>query len=478
MKKNSLVLILLSLVINTISQIWTEPVAINPLQGNLYNEYPDFTIDNSGNIHCVWSTKHGTNFYRIYYSKSTDYGETWTNPVSVSYNSEKWAGEPHIVSDSEDNLHLTYDYDVGSISNIKILYKKFEGTNWTIPDTINKGMDGCMHNRLAIDNNDRIYCFWFVLTVASGNTFYKYKNSGTNDWSEVIKAYDSAFFMQIVPDVFNNLHVVGTVEKLNYSWYKIGYYKFHDEIWDEVVEIGHQTQGNTASIAIDLNEEPRLVWQQISSSSPLSDTMFYTEYNNGLWSSPEVVIDEVNYLTMCIDDNNSSHIICTNESDTGTYLLHIENIDLNWQIDAIDTGYHGQSIIKYSNDNLYLINIVVDTIIGGSPHTRILFRKKEMQITYSNNLNSDISGFTLYPNPTWDKIDIKIVLDINQSLKAQIFNLKGKMIKSLYNGNISKENINLFWDGRNEAGNRVSDGIYLLNIITDNAIITKKIIKY
>ncbi len=108
---------------NLFAQNWTPPIQISPFQG--INNHSDFCIDHSGNIHCVWSYKMGENYKRIYYSKSTDDGLTWSFPENVSANDTLWMDNPHIVADSENNLHVTYDHNTGNHYHTLIVHRKF-----------------------------------------------------------------------------------------------------------------------------------------------------------------------------------------------------------------------------------------------------------------------------------------------------------------------------------------------------------------
>lgn len=79
MKKALFLFISFILVAYAYNQTWTEPIQINTLDG--LNHNPDFCIDNEGNLHCVWSYKIETNYFVIYYSKSTDDGLSWSTPT-------------------------------------------------------------------------------------------------------------------------------------------------------------------------------------------------------------------------------------------------------------------------------------------------------------------------------------------------------------------------------------------------------------
>ena len=104
------------------SQTWSEPITI---YAGGYNDTPDFTIDKNGIIHCVWAHKIQTNFYKIFYSKSTDDGYTWSIEQDISQNNSLWMIDPQIVTDTNNLIYITYDCNAGDPNKMHILYKKF-----------------------------------------------------------------------------------------------------------------------------------------------------------------------------------------------------------------------------------------------------------------------------------------------------------------------------------------------------------------
>ncbi len=89
------------------------------------DQLPDFCLDNNGVIHCVWVHVYETNFSKIFYCKSYDDGLTWTIAEDISFNDEKRLSQPHIVCDSQNNLHITYDYGTDNPYETMVYYKKF-----------------------------------------------------------------------------------------------------------------------------------------------------------------------------------------------------------------------------------------------------------------------------------------------------------------------------------------------------------------
>jgi hypothetical protein len=60
------------------AQNWTNPVNISNMPG--LDNQPDLCIDKNGTLHCVFTHKLASNWRKIYYSKSTNDGATWTTP--------------------------------------------------------------------------------------------------------------------------------------------------------------------------------------------------------------------------------------------------------------------------------------------------------------------------------------------------------------------------------------------------------------
>jgi len=73
-----------------------------------------------------------------------------------------------------------------------------------------------------------------------------------------------------------------------------------------------------------------------------------------------------------------------------------------------------------------------------------------------------------YHNPFNDQTTIPIVLTRPSEVKLNIFDLQGKLIRNLYNGEMIRGLNELFWDGTDNANVRVSAGVYYYRITVDS----------
>ena len=86
----------------------------------------------------------------------------------------------------------------------------------------------------------------------------------------------------------------------------------------------------------------------------------------------------------------------------------------------------------------------------------------------------------VFPNPFNPVTNINISLS-NSELSEQfvsinIYDITGKIIKEIYNGNMKKDDYNIQWNGTNKFGAHVTTGVYLLTVNTSKFIYTEKLL--
>ncbi len=90
---------------------------------------------------------------------------------------------------------------------------------------------------------------------------------------------------------------------------------------------------------------------------------------------------------------------------------------------------------------------------------------------------SSVTSFSLYqnyPNPVTSSTTISFsATDLHRLSKIEIYNVKGQLIKQFL---ITNHQSSVEWEGTDESGKPVSNGIYLYKLIAANKSITKKMI--
>ena len=81
-----------------------------------------------------------------------------------------------------------------------------------------------------------------------------------------------------------------------------------------------------------------------------------------------------------------------------------------------------------------------------------------------------------YPNPFNPVTTISFSLLDSGFVDLAIYNIRGQKVKVLANKSFQKGNYSLIWDGKDEQQNRVGCGIYFYKLLTNDKVISKKMI--
>ncbi len=457
------------------AQNWTEPVNVSNIEG--FNLTPDFCIDNNGVIHCVWQHYYELNYSKIFYSKSIDDGLTWSSAEDISLNTEKRLFNPHIIYDSENNLHVTYDYDIGNSSETMIFYRKYNGINWSEAFIISENWPGSRANKLVIDHNNRLYCTWF-LDYNNGTSFYRYLEN--NEWSDVIIPYDNSdyhAFVNCVVDSDNNLHWVGSHHYNGQNHYDdlpiYFYYDYENDLWSDITDFGEYYSNKGFDIDLDEAEIPHLVYHQYTNeNSPPNDGTFYIYSNGENWSNPELIVEDPKHQQILVDSYNRVNIFDIEKFNDGrkiVFYYYNNNMWNGYIVDEAPYTFFDLAGIKQGN-KLHLIYTKSNEPVEGD----IYYTNSDM-ITKVNELVVSFLPFSVFPNPFKENIAIQFDLIDEKKVSVKIYTIHGKLINTVLDENKSPGKYEILWNGRDENGKEVSNGLYLIRLQAGRNIQTRSV---
>jgi hypothetical protein len=144
-------------------QSWSDPIAISQLvPGD--PQIPDAvrtTLDSQGRLHVVWSESYPPLFIsrHVYYARSDDLGETWTAPTDLAdlTRDDDWDAAIHVAVDSQDNVHVVWTCGV----NPGRCYRRSgdHGNSWSSAQHLFEGLIGLSGwDSMAADKTGNV--FW------------------------------------------------------------------------------------------------------------------------------------------------------------------------------------------------------------------------------------------------------------------------------------------------------------------------------
>ena len=150
--------------------------------------------------------------------------------------------------------------------------------------------------------------------------------------------------------------------------------------------------------------------------------------------------------------------LITYTDGSGNYLF--ENVlEGDYHLGVYWTGYSSDPAMRYFDVYMgYAVtgqDFVLTLGTGVQAKDRIL---KPRTINLSQN----------FPNPFNPTTTIQFDLPTASDVKIYIYNAAGQKIRTLTNGNLSVGSHQVEWDGRNDAGQKVTSGVYLYQLKTNN----------
>ena len=196
-----------------------------------------------------------------------------------------------------------------------------------------------------------------------------------------------------------------------------------------------------------------------------------------------------------LNENNIGLIDFENLTPLDTVFSLEQNVELSINIKPfiIDGGLHSfalgvidstDNVSFYSKENLILEgdfnSTVVDHNSGYATNhdfwPSISFLMQE-NLSSKNNLVPKVFALHQnYPNPFNPKTIIQYDLPKSSNVKIVIYDIIGRMIKNLVNNRQSAGFKSIQWDATNNYGNKVSAGVYIYSIETENFSKNKKMI--
>jgi hypothetical protein len=169
---------------------WSNFSYVNNSPGSSYTQYyASITVDSLNNLHVVWTGAQSgySSEPQIYYSKSTNSGTSWGNYTIVNSTQGAYRQEsPSIVADSSDKLHVVWAaLDSTYTSNTQIKYSKSTdyGASWSANVIINSSPSNTYSQQypsLTVDSSNGIHVYWQGKD-ASAPTYFQIKKSKSDD---------------------------------------------------------------------------------------------------------------------------------------------------------------------------------------------------------------------------------------------------------------------------------------------------------
>ncbi len=163
--------------------------------------------------------------------------------------------------------------------------------------------------------------------------------------------------------------------------------------------------------------------------------------------------------------------------DTYTYNTSNQVTDILTQF--MDVSFVNESLHHYvynTNNNLsYYTNQLwdMDSQAWDIPDEKYIYNWGEYTHNEDDTILPAPMSLNAYPNPFNDIVDIRFNGKDNAPVETSVFNIKGQLIKSFG----KSRSASITWDGKDNNGKSISNGIYFIKTTQEGKSISKKVIR-
>jgi hypothetical protein len=246
---------------------WSKENNISHTKNN--SDENSVVVDSTGRIYVAWSEYLG-NSYDIYAIYSDDKGNSWTKYQNVS----KTPGHsrcPLLYLDSKDNVYLIWtDHVASSSSRPRIFFSRSTdgGTNWMEPMNVfdNAGESWRYKIDLAFDTDDNLYIVSNADINGQIDICLKKSIDGGKSWGEAINISNSAYESSqpnIAIDYLGNICVAWQEKKSSSDFYLLFSRSCtNGESWSQPIQIWSSNRAYDPSIFAGNEAELYIFWER------------------------------------------------------------------------------------------------------------------------------------------------------------------------------------------------------------------------
>ncbi len=194
-------------------------------------------------------------------------------------------------------------------------------------------------------------------------------------------------------------------------------------------------------------------------------------------------VDTTNFMVLASkkEETGDVYILVSNyNSQNSEYTIEIKN--LPWKPgDKIlvkenflrGPGDKFTEISKIMNGNANL-SISIKNVAAPSVFFLRLKKQEGSAVSESPNVPGEHSLEQNYPNPFNPETTIPVKLDRQESATLRIYDMNGRLVRTVFSGRLSAGRHNFRWDGTTDWGERIASGAYFVQLIIGGKLVKNR----
>jgi len=463
----------------------------------------------------------------------------WSYPDSFTTNGGQDTGRPAVLADSHGNLYFCW-HQAGSPDGYETFFSRdYLDTSARIIQysverpaqfiSVTNG-DEETFPVMAMYGDTLIVVVFNVGSIGFEHAIhYNYSTDGGDTWAGVGTVYEHGATMpgsweliSIASDP-NNGDMWATIS-FDYSGdgsmdMMAFHYNSTGATWDSIETVANATSMHAyclPSLVVDYNGIPHIVFQENFGTAggiggltvypgcgPFG-TLYYTHRQSGSWSSPMKIMlprpptgdFQCGHPSAGIAMDNTIHFSTTQPesttSDTGAYSpFNVFYAGISPYTGAITYGDNVSKLPLGGTTNSIYAHTTYFVPLDGPGITwcqmddaampaDAYYCHKEVIVSVGETddiaIPSPVMLYQNYPNPAREKTMIRFTVPKGVSISLDIYDISGRLLKTLAKGVPGAGSYFVVWDGKNEYGKEVPGGVYMYTLRAGSYTETRKML--
>lgn len=432
-------------------------------------------------IHVVWYDKRDGN-WEIYYKRSTDCGLTWESDRRLT-NDASFSIKPSVAVSGSNVYVMWYDNRDG---NYEIYYKRSPdgGTNWT-PDMrlTNNSSNSIIPSVKTLGPN--VHIFWSDDRDGNYEIYYKRSTDYGTTWGSDTRLTNNSGFSQF-PSVAlwsQNIHV--TWEDDRDGNYEIYYKRSPDNgtNWTPDMRLTDNIRTSVKPSIATSGSYVHVLW--CDNRDDVDEIYYKRSTNDGVTWEPDIRLTTASapvywnrFPSVAVSDLNVHVVWHKNVGGNEIYYKKSTDGGSNWGTDTRLTNAPELSVWPTIAISGLSLHVVWRDYRDGNWE---IYYKRNPTGNSGVEEESSQNIFTylqISPNPFCEKTDIRFSLGYGaENVELEIYDVTGRLVKnfSLPTAYASVP-IVISWDGQDNCGKKLLNGVYFLKFKAGDYIETKKLL--
>jgi len=474
-------------------------IKVSDTTGGFWGCVEPWIIYHQGIFYVVWVSDYTASFdMHIYFSKSTDMGNTWTPSVRVDDASyPEYCLYPSLAVNPSGTLYCIW-YKGGSSPDEILFSKSTDGGNTWSPSTRVDDASGqfCGQNEIKAIG-DTLFVVWEASEPGGGwKCYFSKSTDGGITWSSKV---------QISPDTLSTSPRIEILGDTIYVAY-MTYYEYYDiylsrsidggSTWEIMGRINDVSSDEQRYHDIALTPEGVLCCAWYDWRSGNCEIRFSKSFDGGVSWTPSIRISDTTWPQDPMKGEIRMNLACVNENliyavwqddrngQWDIFFTKSEDGGITWSEDIIinDSAYIDsvQWVPSLCLDGVGNPCVVWSDGRSGLGKMHIYFDRGEFTKIEEHQGKPKNLSFTVYPTILREGMSVKFQIDnvkeTQEKFSLQIYDITGRIVKSFTFLPNTQGRITIFWHGRDNSGKRVKKGVYFCTLSIGNYKITKRIL--